>query len=80
MRMPPLPTDFIFPEACKPICEKLLTLPFPKGAFMISLAAVFLLTGRENGSVSHTSHKHKTGVQLFGSSEGCTPALFIILR
>lgn len=47
---------------------------------MISLAAVFLLTGRENGSVSHTSHKHKTGVQLFGSSEGCTPALFIILR
>ena len=25
--MPPLPTDFIFPEACKPICEKLLTLP-----------------------------------------------------
>ena len=27
MRMPPLPTDFIFPQACKPICEKLLTLP-----------------------------------------------------
>ena len=25
--MPPLPTDFIFPQACKPICEKLLTLP-----------------------------------------------------
>ncbi len=28
----------------------------------------------ENGSVSHTSYKHKTGVQLFGSSDGCTPA------
>ena len=43
---------------------------------MISLADMPLPIGRKKGSVSHTSHKHKTGVQLFGSSEGCTPALF----
>lgn len=33
--MPPLPTDFIFPEACKPICEKLLTLPWQKTKHLI---------------------------------------------
>lgn len=46
---------------------------------MISLAAVFLLAGRKKGSVSHTFHKHKTGVQLFGLSEGSTPVLFYFL-
>ena len=28
MRTPPLLDDFIHPRNCKPICEKLLTLPF----------------------------------------------------
>ena len=28
MRMPPLLADFIHPRVCKPICAKLLTLPF----------------------------------------------------
>lgn len=42
---------------------------------MISLAAMPSPIGREKGSISHTSHKHKTGVQLFGLSDGCTPAL-----
>ena len=27
LRMPPLPADFIHARACKPICEKYLTLP-----------------------------------------------------
>ena len=27
MRMPPLPADFTHSRACKPICEKSLTLP-----------------------------------------------------
>lgn len=27
MRMPPLLADFVHPGACKPICEKSLTLP-----------------------------------------------------
>ena len=40
---------------------------------MISLAAMPLSICREKGSVSHTLHKHKTGVRLFGSSDGCTP-------
>ena len=28
MRTPPLLDDFIHPRNCKPICEKLLTLPY----------------------------------------------------
>ena len=47
---------------------------------MISLAAIPLPIGRKKGSVSHTSHKQETGVQLFGSSDGCTPALFYFLN
>ena len=42
---------------------------------MIPLAAMSLPIGREKGSIAHTSYKHKTGVQLFGLSDGCTPAL-----
>ena len=38
---------------------------------MISLADM-----KEKSSVLHTSNKHKTGVQLFGLSEGCTPVIF----
>lgn len=43
---------------------------------MISLAAVSLLTGRKKIQFRTLSHKHKTGVQLFGLSEGCTPVIF----
>ena len=31
MRTPPLLADFIHPRNCKPICEKLLTLPISGG-------------------------------------------------
>lgn len=44
---------------------------------MVSLSAVSLPINRKKGSVSHTFHKRKTGVQLFGLSEGCTPTLLI---
>ena len=37
MRMPPLPADFTHSRACKPICEKSLTLPYIiKIAFVIN--------------------------------------------
>ena len=44
---------------------------------MISLAAASLPTGKKKGSFSHTFHKRKMGVQLFGLSDGCTPVIFL---
>ena len=39
--MPPLPADFIHPRACKPICEKSLTLPEIEVEFKISATQFF---------------------------------------
>ena len=36
MRTSPLPADFIHARACKPICEKYLTLPRNESSFLIS--------------------------------------------
>lgn len=44
---------------------------------MISFVPVVLLIYKEKGSISHTSYTYKAGVQLFGSSEGCTPVFYV---
>ena len=49
---------------------------FSRGSLYDFLCACGLADMKEKGSISHTSHKRKTGVQLFGSSEGCTPVIF----
>ena len=43
---------------------------------MISLVLVVLLIRKEKVHFLYTSQKHKTGVQLLSSSEGCTPVFY----
>ena len=39
MRTPPLPADFFHARACKPFCEKSLTLPsFERVAILVAIA------------------------------------------
>lgn len=40
--MPPLLADFIYHGACKPICEKSLTLPFSLGMMLMKEVYEFM--------------------------------------
>ena len=61
MRTPPLLADFIHPRNCKPICEKLLTLP-------TAIAEVLSASDREIGllrqDIEHEKQKKKALMQL----------------
>ena len=63
--MPPLPADFIHARACKPICEKYLTLPFkvPKlKRFSFETAIIERYHRRESSVVEHTWQMRLSGV------------------
>ena len=53
MRTPPLLADFIHPRACRPKCEKLLTLPYKSVLCELKVSAALYFQFQEYIVFSH---------------------------
>ena len=66
MRMPPLLADFSHARACKPFCEKYLTLPalFPRHLFVRQIAFPFFYFGLDR-KIIITSYNRAGNISIF---------------
>ena len=69
MRTPPLLADFIHPRNCKPICEKLLTLPLPMSEELEKLRHKQYVAERKLTAAKHKEKRLQSELKRLTRSE-----------